>query len=57
MMIRIELSKGHKDRDVQLSPKLLELVRCYWRQVRPVEWMFSGEIPHRPLTGLRSTMP
>jgi integrase len=26
MMIRIELTKGHKDRDVQLSPKLLELL-------------------------------
>ena len=50
MMIRIELSKGHKDRDVQLSPKLLELLRGYWRRVRPVEWMFPGEIPHRPLT-------
>lgn len=35
MMIRIELSKGHKGRDVQLSPKLLKLLRCYWRKVRP----------------------
>ena len=43
MMIRIDLSKGHKGRDVQLSPKLLELLRCYWRQVRPGEWMFSGQ--------------
>ena len=42
MMIRIELSKGHKGRDVQLSPKLLELLRCYWRRVRPKEWMFPG---------------
>ena len=50
MMIRIELSKGHKDRDVQLSPKLLELLRCYWRKVRPGEWMFPGEIPDQPLT-------
>jgi len=50
MMIRIELSKGHKDRDVQLSPKLLELLRCYWRRVRPGEWMFPGQIPHQPLT-------
>jgi integrase/recombinase XerD len=49
MMIRIELSKGHKDRDVQLSPKLLELLRCYWRKVRPEEWMFPGQIPHQPL--------
>jgi integrase/recombinase XerD len=50
MMIRIELSKGHKDRDVQLSPKLLELLRCYWRKVRPGEWMFPGQIPHQPLS-------
>jgi integrase/recombinase XerD len=50
MMIRIELSKGHKGRDVQLSPKLLELLRCYWRKVRPGEWMFPGHIPNQPLT-------
>jgi site-specific recombinase XerD len=50
MMIRIELSKGHKDRDVQLSAKLLELLRCYWRKIRPGEWMFPGEIPDHPLT-------
>ena len=50
MMIRIELSKGHKDRDVQLSPKLLELLRCYWRKVRPGEWMFPGQNPNQPLT-------
>jgi integrase/recombinase XerD len=50
MMIRIELGKGHKDRDVQLSPKLLELLRCYWRKVRPGEWLFPGVVPHRPLT-------
>jgi integrase/recombinase XerD len=49
MMIRIELSKGHKDRDVQLSPKLLELLRCYWRKVRPGAWMFPGQIPNQPL--------
>jgi len=50
MMIRIELSKGHKGCDVQLSPKLLELLRCYWRKVRPGEWMFPGDIPGQPLT-------
>ena len=49
MMIRIEQGKGHKDRYVQLSPKLLELLRCYWRKVRPAEWMFPGQIPHQPL--------
>jgi site-specific recombinase XerD len=50
MMIRIQLGKGHKDRDVQLSPKLLELLRCYWRKVRPGEWMFPGQNPDQPLT-------
>jgi integrase/recombinase XerD len=49
MMIRIEQGKGHKDRYVQLSPKLLELLRCYWRRVRPREWMFPGQIPNQPL--------
>jgi site-specific recombinase XerD len=50
MMIRVEQGKGHKDRYVQLSPKLLELLRCYWRKVRPGEWMFPGQIPYQPLT-------
>jgi site-specific recombinase XerD len=51
MMIRIELSKGHKDRDVPLSPKLLELLRCYWRKYGG-EWMFPGQNPDQPLTWL-----
>ena len=49
MMIRIEQGKGHKDRYVQLSPKLLELLRTYWRKVRPQEWLFPGQVPHQPL--------
>jgi integrase len=44
MMIRIEQGKGHKDRYVQLSPKLLELLRAYWRKVRPREWLFPDKI-------------
>jgi site-specific recombinase XerD len=50
MMIRIEQSKGNRDRDVQLSPKLLELLRTYWRKVRPQEWLFPGQDPHQPLS-------
>ncbi len=49
MMIRIEQGKGHKDRYVQLSPKLLELLRAYWRKVRPREWLFPGQVPNQPL--------
>src|SRR6202021_1062186 len=50
MMIRIEQSKGNRDRDVQLSPKLLELLRSYWRKVQPREWLFPGQSPHLPLS-------
>jgi len=49
MMIRIEQSKGNRDRDVPLSPKLLELLRTYWREVRPQEWLFPGQNPEQPL--------
>ncbi len=50
LMIRIEQGKGHKDRYVQLSPRLLELLRTYWRKVRPREWLFPGQDPHQPLS-------
>ena len=50
MMIRIEQGKGHKDRYVQLSPKLLELLRAYWRKARPLEWLFPGQVPTQPLS-------
>jgi integrase/recombinase XerD len=49
MMIRIEQSKGNRDRDVPLSPKLLELLRTYWRKVRPQDWLFPGQNPEQPL--------
>ena len=48
MMIRIEQSKGNRDRDVPLSPKLLDLLRTYWRKVRPQEWLFPGQNPEQP---------
>jgi site-specific recombinase XerD len=50
MMIRIQQSKGHKDRYVQLSPKLLELLRTYWRKVRPQQWLFPGQDPDQHLS-------
>jgi len=49
MIIRIEQSKGNRDRHVPLSPKLLELLRNYWRKFRPQEWLFPGQAPHRPM--------
>jgi integrase/recombinase XerD len=48
MVIRVEQSKGQKDRYVMLSPKLLESLRNWWRLAKPKEWLFPGDIagPH-----------
>jgi len=50
MMIRVEQGKGRKDRYVQLSPKLLELLRSYWRLARPRVWLFPGQADNEPLS-------
>ena len=50
MVIRIRQGKGHKDREVMLSPRLLAVLREYWKVVKPKHWLFPGEIPDRPLT-------
>ena len=49
-LICVRQGKGHKDRHVMLSPKLLELLRIYWRSYRPTLWLFPGKIPGRPIT-------
>jgi integrase/recombinase XerD len=36
-IIRIEQSKGRKDRHIMLSPKMLDLLRQWWK-VRPTRW-------------------
>ncbi len=50
MVIRIEEGKGRKDRYVMLSPKLLDVLRDYWRSVRPKQWLFPGDLPGQPIT-------
>jgi integrase/recombinase XerD len=45
MVIRIEQGKGQKDRYVMLSPKLLQILRDWWRLARPKQWLFPGDIP------------
>ena len=45
MVVRVEQGKGMKDRYVMLSPKLLEILRNWWRQERPQHWLFPGRIP------------
>src|ERR1700744_1887762 len=40
MQIFIEQGKGQKDRYTVLSPKLLNILRHYWRFYRPTHWLF-----------------
>ena len=50
MTIRVDQGKGRKDRYVMLSPRLLELLREYWRALRPASWLFPGRLPHEPIS-------
>jgi integrase/recombinase XerD len=50
MLLRIEQGKGRKDRFAKLSPKLLELLRDWYRIARPPIWLFPGRDPMLPLT-------
>lgn len=49
MVVRVGHGKGDKDRYVMLSPKVLELLRAYWRAYQPKGWLFVGEAPGRHL--------
>lgn len=40
MMIRVEQGKGRKDRYTILSQAALDVLRNYWREYRPGEWIF-----------------
>lgn len=42
MVIHVREGKGGRDRDVLLSPKLLEILREYWRWMKPKTWLFPG---------------
>lgn len=47
MVVHIRGGKGRKDRDVMLSPKLLEALREHWRRLKPKVWLFPGGRSHR----------
>jgi site-specific recombinase XerD len=50
MVIHIRQGKGRKDRYVMLSPRLLEILRAYWKAVRPGDFLFPGAVADQPLT-------
>jgi site-specific recombinase XerD len=50
MVIRIRQAKGQKDRYVMLSPRLLAILREYWKADRPTQFLFPGNVPDRPIT-------
>jgi len=52
MIIHIRHGKNNRDRDVPLSPKLLETLREYWRWMKPKTYLFPGT-----LNGWRADKP
>src|SRR5271169_5807733 len=49
MVIRVEQGKGRKDRYVMLSPRLLDMLRDYWKRTHPGQWLFPGRSPGQPV--------
>jgi integrase/recombinase XerD len=49
MAIRVDQGKGRKDRYVMLSPSLLETLRAYWRESKPMGYLFPGLGGTKPL--------
>jgi site-specific recombinase XerD len=47
MVIHIRQGKGSRDRDVPLSPKLLEALREYWRWKKPKVYLFPSTAGQR----------
>jgi len=51
MVIRVEQGKGAKDRYVPLSPRLLAMLREYWRRQTPLgPWLFPANKQHKHIS-------
>lgn len=55
MVIHVQQGKGRRDRDVVLSPHLLEELRQHYRRLRrkPATWLFPGGTHHTADTPIR----
>ena len=42
MVIHVRQGKGNKERYTVLSPRLLHMLRVYWKLYRPTTWLFPG---------------
>ena len=42
MVLHIRQGKGRRDRDIPLSSKLLDVLRDYWRWMKPKTYLFPG---------------
>jgi integrase len=49
-LIHVEHGKGGRDRYAMLSPRLLGVLRAYWRRARPGLWLFPGQEPGTPVS-------
>jgi site-specific recombinase XerD len=47
MLIHIKNAKGRKDRLLPLSPNVLNLLREYFKQYRPKEYLFNGQTSNK----------
>ena len=50
MLIRVNHSKGNKDRYTLLSPVTLGLLRDYYKKYRPATWLFEGALKGTPVS-------
>ena len=49
MMIRVRHGKGHKDRYTLLGKRALDILRVYYKNTRPKEWLFPSTFPDKPI--------
>jgi len=48
MVVHVRQGKGNKDRDVTLSPRLLEVLRAYWKWRKPKTYLFPSLYRKQP---------